>query len=58
MPRTKIHTYGSSTNPDLIAVALVHPDTPQGAAYLHGHQLGYTTKGRLRCETAAILGVW
>ncbi|MFB7511303.1 hypothetical protein [Streptomyces broussonetiae] len=42
----------------MIAVALVHPDTPQGAAYLHGHQLGYTTKGRLRCETAAILGVW
>ncbi|MGW0208379.1 hypothetical protein ACWDZ8_22115 [Streptomyces sp. NPDC003233] len=42
----------------MIAVALVHPDTPHAAAYLHGHQLGYTDRGWLRCETTAILGVW
>ncbi|MFE4019291.1 hypothetical protein ACFXPZ_18040 [Streptomyces sp. NPDC059101] len=32
-------------NPDLIAVALIHPDTPHAAAYLHGRQLGYTERG-------------
>ncbi|MEU0102909.1 hypothetical protein [Streptomyces sp. NPDC006267] len=42
----------------VIAVALVHPDTGHAAAYLHGHQLGYTRKGWLRCETTAILGIW
>lgn len=26
-------------------------------AYLHGHELGYTSKGWLRCQTDAILGV-
>ncbi|MGW3956615.1 hypothetical protein ACWEKM_38235 [Streptomyces sp. NPDC004752] len=49
---------GDDHGPDLIAVALVHPDTPHAAAYLHGHQLGYTGKGWLRCETNAIIGVW
>ncbi|MFF7975879.1 hypothetical protein [Streptomyces sp. NPDC007905] len=44
--------------PDLIAVSLVHPDTPHAAAYLHGHQLGYTGKVWLRCSTDKILGVW
>ncbi|MER7119116.1 hypothetical protein ACWCY1_10275 [Streptomyces goshikiensis] len=42
----------------MIAVALVHPDTPHAAAYFHGRQLGYTDRGWLRCETAAILGAW
>ncbi|AVH61730.1 MULTISPECIES: hypothetical protein [Streptomyces] len=49
---------GDDHGPDLIAVTLVHPDTPHAAAYLHGHQLGYTDRGWLRCETAAILGIW
>ncbi|MFF7954061.1 hypothetical protein [Streptomyces griseorubiginosus] len=49
---------GDDHGPDLIAVSLVHPDTPHAAAYLHGHQLGYTGRGWLRCETAAILGIW
>ncbi|SFO07015.1 hypothetical protein SAMN04487980_10547 [Streptomyces sp. cf124] len=49
---------GDDHGPDLIAVTLVHPDTPSAAAYLHGHQLGYTGKGWLRCETNAILGIW
>jgi hypothetical protein len=49
---------GDDQGTDQIAVALVHPDTPQAAAYLHGHQLGYTGKGWLRCETTAILGAW
>ncbi|MFJ9855302.1 hypothetical protein [Streptomyces sp. NPDC101150] len=49
---------GDDHGSDVIAVALVHPDTPHTAAYLHGHQLGYTAKVWLRCETAAILGVW
>ncbi|WP_069772183.1 hypothetical protein [Streptomyces sp. LUP30] len=49
---------GDDHGPDLIAVALVHPDTPHAAAYLHGHQLGYTNRGWLRCETTAILGIW
>ncbi|MCX4673636.1 hypothetical protein OG453_44580 [Streptomyces sp. NBC_01381] len=49
---------GDDHGPDLIAVALIHPDTPQAAAYLQGRKLGYTGRGWLRCETAAILGVW
>ncbi|MET9077908.1 hypothetical protein ABZX95_38495 [Streptomyces sp. NPDC004232] len=49
---------GDDHGPDLIAVALVHPDTPHAAAYLHGRQLGYTDRGWLRCETTAILGAW
>lgn len=42
---------GRPPRADLIAVCLVHPDT---AAYLHGHQLGYTGKGWLHCETDKI----
>ncbi|MFJ6393953.1 hypothetical protein ACIQJT_40980 [Streptomyces sp. NPDC091972] len=49
---------GDDHGPDLIAVALRHPDTPHAAAYLHGHQLGYTNRGWLRCETSKILGIW
>jgi hypothetical protein len=49
---------GDDHGPDMIAVALVHPDTPHAAAYLHGRQLGYTNRGWLRCETSTILGVW
>ncbi|MFF8035917.1 hypothetical protein [Streptomyces sp. NPDC016626] len=49
---------GDDHGPEMIAVALVHPDTPHAAAYLHGRQLGYTDRGWLRCETTAILGVW
>ncbi|MFJ2153187.1 hypothetical protein ACIOHB_31050 [Streptomyces microflavus] len=44
---------GDSDGPDVIAIALEHPDgphTPYGAAYRH---LGW-----LRCDTAAILGIW
>lgn len=48
---------GDDHGPEMIAVALVHPDTPHAAAYLHGRQLGYQ-RGWLRCETTAILGVW
>jgi hypothetical protein len=49
---------GDDHGTEMIAVALVHPDTPHAAAYLHGRQLGYTDRGWLRCETTAILGVW
>ncbi|MFJ2819022.1 hypothetical protein [Streptomyces sp. NPDC087294] len=49
---------GDDHGPDLIAVALVHPDTPHAAGYLHGRRLGYTERGWLRCETRAILGFW
>ncbi|MCO8303619.1 hypothetical protein [Streptomyces sp. RKCA744] len=49
---------GDDHGPDMIAVALVHPDTPHAGAYLHGRQLGYTERGWLRCETTAILGLW
>ncbi|MFG2463325.1 hypothetical protein ACGFWE_40620 [Streptomyces sp. NPDC048523] len=49
---------GDDHGPDLIAVALRHPDTPHAAAYLHGKKLGYNNRGWLRCETAAILGTW
>ncbi|WP_438490744.1 hypothetical protein [Streptomyces sp. S186] len=49
---------GDDHGTDMIAVALVHPDTPHAAAYLHGRQFGYTDRGWLRCKTTAILGVW
>ncbi|MEU9321472.1 hypothetical protein [Streptomyces sp. NPDC048295] len=49
---------GDDHGPDMIAVALVHPDTPHAAAYLHGRQLRYTDRGWLRCQTTAILGFW
>lgn len=49
---------GDDHDPEMIAVSLVHPDTGHAAAYLHGHQLGYTGRGWLRCETTAILGTW
>jgi hypothetical protein len=49
---------GDDHGTEMIAVALVHPDTGHAAAYLHGHQLGYTSKGWLRCETTTILGTW
>ncbi|MFG3133530.1 hypothetical protein ACGFZU_38275 [Streptomyces tendae] len=49
---------GDDHGPEMIAVALVHPDTPHASAYLHGRQLGYTERGWLRCETSAILGFW
>ncbi|MFJ2736100.1 hypothetical protein [Streptomyces sp. NPDC087317] len=49
---------GDDHGPDMIAVALVHPDTPHAGAYLHGRQLGYANYGWLRCETSAILGFW
>lgn len=49
---------GDDHGPDLIAVALVHPDTPHAAAYLHGRQLRYTERGWLRCQTNSILGAW
>ncbi|MEU7649914.1 hypothetical protein [Streptomyces huasconensis] len=49
---------GDDHGPDMIAVALVHPDTPHVGAYLHGRQLGYTERGWLRCKTSAILGFW
>lgn len=45
---------GDDHGPDLIAVALVHPDTPHATAYTNR----YTSKGWLRCETATILGTW
>ncbi|MCX4970787.1 hypothetical protein OHA98_39795 [Streptomyces sp. NBC_00654] len=48
---------GDDHGPDLIAIALQHPDSPHAMAYLHGHQLGYTNKGWLRCKTATTLGV-
>ncbi|MCT9094177.1 hypothetical protein N4G70_35855 [Streptomyces sp. ASQP_92] len=49
---------GDDHGPEMIAVALVHPDTPHAAGYLHGRRLGYTERGWLRCDTSAILGVW
>jgi hypothetical protein len=49
---------GDDHGTDLIAVSLVHPDTPHAAAYVHGHQLGYAGRGWLRCETDKVLGVW
>ncbi|MGW3269029.1 hypothetical protein [Streptomyces sp. NPDC001056] len=49
---------GDDHGPDMIAVALVHPDTPHAGAYLHGRQLGYTERGWLRCKTSVILGFW
>ncbi|MFF7903773.1 hypothetical protein ACFZCV_34200 [Streptomyces sp. NPDC007920] len=49
---------GDDHGPDMIAVALVHPDTPHAGAYLHGRRLGYTERDWLRCETTAIIGFW
>ncbi|MET8615867.1 hypothetical protein [Streptomyces misionensis] len=49
---------GDDHGPDMIAVALVHPDTPHAGAYLHGRQLGYTNRDWLRCNTSAIIGFW
>ncbi|WP_264926923.1 hypothetical protein [Streptomyces sp. A012304] len=49
---------GDDHGTKMIAIALVHPDTPHAAAYRHGRQLGYTDRGWLRCETTAILGLW
>ncbi|WP_048910634.1 hypothetical protein, partial [Streptomyces sp. NRRL WC-3744] len=49
---------GDDQGTEMIAIALVHPDTPHAAAYRHGRQLGYADRGWLRCETTAILGLW
>lgn len=49
---------GDDHGTETIAVALVHPDTPHAAAHILGHQLGYTTRGWLRCQTNTILGTW
>ncbi|WP_432092025.1 hypothetical protein [Streptomyces sp. NRRL F-5630] len=50
---------GDDHGPEMIAVALVHPDTPYAGAYLHvRRQLGYTERDWLRCPTSAILGFW
>lgn len=49
---------GDDHGAEMIAVALVHPDAGDAAAYLHGCQLGYDRKGWLRCATTAILGNW
>ncbi|GAA3085024.1 hypothetical protein GCM10020000_84420 [Streptomyces olivoverticillatus] len=49
---------GDNHGTEMIAVALLHPDTPHAAAYLHGHQLGNTDRDWLRHETTAILGTW
>ncbi|MFJ2575152.1 hypothetical protein ACIOYT_32680 [Streptomyces halstedii] len=46
------------SSPRDISIAMVHPDNPHAAAYLHGPQLGYTERGWLRRETTAILGFW
>ncbi|MFI1606918.1 hypothetical protein ACH4YN_33035 [Streptomyces griseofuscus] len=45
---------GDDHGPHLIAVALVHPDTPCAGA----RRLGYTERDWLRCPTNAILGFW
>ncbi|MFD3920197.1 hypothetical protein [Streptomyces sp. NPDC058595] len=44
---------GDDHGPDLIAVTLVHPNTPHAA-----YAFRYSSEGWLRCETATILGVW
>lgn len=44
---------GDDHGPDIIAVALVHPDDPH---VRYGDR--YTRKGWLRCETSTILGTW
>ncbi|WP_328765380.1 MULTISPECIES: hypothetical protein [unclassified Streptomyces] len=36
---------GDDHGTEMIAVALVHPDTPYAPGYLHGRQLGYTDRG-------------
>ncbi|MEU6211807.1 hypothetical protein ABZ891_18080 [Streptomyces sp. NPDC047023] len=42
----------------MIAVTLLYPDAPNGAAHRHGHDLGCTGRGWLRCEITAIPGAW
>ncbi|MFB6999329.1 hypothetical protein ACFCXF_14790 [Streptomyces virginiae] len=49
---------GDDHGTEMITVALVHPDAPNAAAHRHGHDLGYTGRGWLRCETTEILGAW
>ncbi|MEU6996673.1 hypothetical protein ABZ953_39275 [Streptomyces sp. NPDC046465] len=49
---------GDDSGPTTITVALVHPDTPQATAYLHGRQLGYSSRGWLRCHITSVLGIW
>ncbi|MFE3582690.1 hypothetical protein [Streptomyces vinaceus] len=49
---------GDDHGTETIAVTLVHPDAPNAAAHRHGHDLGYTDRGWLRCETTTILGAW
>ncbi|WP_369384069.1 hypothetical protein [Streptomyces sp. cg36] len=49
---------GDDHGPDLIAVTLVHPDTPHTGASRHGRRLGYTHHDWLRCPTSAITGCW
>ncbi|WP_234307015.1 hypothetical protein [Streptomyces sp. NRRL F-2890] len=49
---------GDDHNTDVIAVALVHPDTPHAATHHQALQLGYTDRGWLRCPTNTILGAW
>ncbi|MER5811421.1 hypothetical protein ABT143_25055 [Streptomyces sp. NPDC002033] len=44
---------GDDHGTETIAVALVHPDAPIAAACRHGHDIGYTDRGWLRCETHA-----
>ncbi|MHB0895812.1 hypothetical protein [Streptomyces sundarbansensis] len=49
---------GDDHGPDLIAVTLVHPDTPYGGASLPGRQFGYPGRDWLRCPTTSIVGFW
>lgn len=42
----------------MLAVTLFHPDAPNAAAHRHGHDLGHTGRGWLRCETTEIFGAW
>ncbi|MFB7900735.1 hypothetical protein ACFC1B_31045, partial [Streptomyces xiamenensis] len=49
---------GDDHGTDVIAVALVHPDTPHAATHRQALQLGYTDRGWLRCPTNTILGAW
>ncbi|MEU7151192.1 hypothetical protein AB0B15_24675 [Streptomyces sp. NPDC045456] len=49
---------GDDYGPDLISVALVHPDAPYAAAHFLDRQLRYTDHGWLRCEMSETLGFW
>ncbi|MFG2638299.1 hypothetical protein ACGFX8_31555 [Streptomyces sp. NPDC048362] len=55
--RARAHRPGDDQGTMFVAATLVHPDTPLAAAYRHGRQLCHAHRGRLRCETPAILGV-